>query len=107
MNADAAYVGIVTPKLVLVDRLGLEHGVAAAEKLLAKRVAQQGVLGRRYAWSFMQPSGAALREVGKLFESGAIRSAIDSVYPLEELAAAHERSESGQVSGKILVDVIV
>jgi NADPH:quinone reductase-like Zn-dependent oxidoreductase len=105
VNADAAYVSVVTPKLVLIDELGLDGGIAAGEKLFSERVAQQAALGRRYAWSFMQPSGDALRQAGALFEAGALRSVIDSVYPLVELAAAHERSESGQVTGKIIIDV--
>jgi NADPH:quinone reductase-like Zn-dependent oxidoreductase len=46
-----------------------------------------------------------MREAGRLFEAGKMRSVIDRVYPLEELASAHEHSESGRVSGKIVVDI--
>ena len=104
-HAGAAYVSVVTPKMRLIDQLGLEAGAAAGEKLLAERVAAQARLGRRYAWSFMQPSAVALREAGRLFDAGRMRSVIDSVFPLEALAAAHERSESGKASGKIVVEV--
>jgi NADPH:quinone reductase-like Zn-dependent oxidoreductase len=107
IGADAAYVSVVTPKLQLIDQLGLEAGIAAGERLFADRVAAQRALGRRYAWSFMQPSGTALREVGALFEAGRIRSVIDSVYPLAAIAQAQERSESGQAIGKIIVDIQV
>ncbi|WP_142848526.1 NAD(P)H-quinone oxidoreductase [Telmatospirillum sp. J64-1] len=37
--------------------------------------------------------------------SGEIRSRIDSVYPLDQVAAAHERLESGRHLGKILLDL--
>lgn len=105
VNADAAYVSVVTPKLTLIDQHGLEAGIAAGEVFLAERVAAQAALGRRYAWSFMRPSGAALREAAALFDSGAMRPVIDSVYPLASLAEAHERSESGAASGKIVIEV--
>ncbi|MEQ8934473.1 MAG: zinc-binding dehydrogenase, partial [Amphiplicatus sp.] len=104
-NADAVYVSVVTPKLFLIDKLGLENGLKEGEKVFRERTEEQAKLGRRYAWSFMQPDGAALREIATLFEQGAIRAIIDSAFPLSELPAAHERSESGQVSGKIVIDV--
>jgi NADPH:quinone reductase-like Zn-dependent oxidoreductase len=105
IGAGAAYVSVVTPKLVLIDQLGLEAGQAAGEALFEQRIAEQMALGRTYAWSFMQPNGEAMREAGRLFEAGKMRSVIDRVYPLEELASAHEHSESGRVSGKIVVDI--
>lgn len=51
------------------------------------------------------PSGAILREITNLVEAGAIRPLVDRVFPLEEIVAAHEYSESGRVRGKIVVSV--
>jgi NADPH:quinone reductase-like Zn-dependent oxidoreductase len=53
----------------------------------------------------MPPTRAALRQVGMLFEAGRIGSVIDSIHPLAAIAQAHERSESGQAVGKIIVDI--
>lgn len=104
-HADAVYVSIVTPKLLLIDRYGLEEGLARGEALLAERVAAQRALGRRYAWAFMKPDGNALRIVGDLVQAGRIRPVIDRVLPLTEIVAAHEYCESKQARGKIVIDV--
>lgn len=42
-------------------------------------------------------------EVLPLFDSGAVRPVIDSRYPLDDIAAAHERMEANANIGKILV----
>lgn len=105
VDADAAYVSIVTPKLILIDELGLEAGLARGEAMLAERVADQAKLGRRYAWSFMRPNGAALRTIGELVEAGKIRPVIDRVYGLTDLAAAHLFCETKQAQGKIVIDI--
>ena len=41
--------------------------------------------------------------VWPMIESGAYRPVIDSVFPLEEMSAAHQRMESGEHAGKILL----
>jgi reticulon-4-interacting protein 1, mitochondrial len=105
VGANAVYVSVVTPKLVLIDQLGLQEGLKAGEALFAQRVAEQQALGRRYCWSFAQPSGAALRELAALFDAGRLRSVIDSSHALEQIALAHERCESGKASGKIIVQI--
>jgi NADPH2:quinone reductase len=42
-----------------------------------------------------------VRDVFPLIESGAIRAVVDTVFPLEEAARAHEALESGRVVGKL------
>lgn len=101
----AAYVTIVSPKIRLIDELGVDEGTRRAESLLAQRVAEQRALGRRYLWGFMQPDGEALAVVAGLVEAGRIRPIIDRVFPLVRIAAAHEYCESGQARGKIVVDM--
>jgi NADPH:quinone reductase-like Zn-dependent oxidoreductase len=104
-GADAAYVSIVTPKLTLIDELGLDEGLRRGEAFLAERVAAQRALGRRYYWSFAQPGGAALREIAELVDAGRIRPVIDREFALDEIVAAHEYCESGRAQGKIVVRV--
>ena len=49
---------------------------------------------------------AEVREhVWPLVEAGSVRPVLDSVYPLEFVATAHKRMESGGHSGKILLAV--
>jgi NADPH:quinone reductase-like Zn-dependent oxidoreductase len=105
VGADAAYVSIVTPKLHLIDKNGIEEGQALGERLFAERVAAQQALGRRYYWSFMEPDGAALAQIGKLVEAGAIKPLVDRVYPLDDLAEAHAFIDTKQVQGKVVIDI--
>lgn len=49
--------------------------------------------------------GALLQRITELVEAGALRPVIDRVFSLDEIAQAHERSESGRARGKIIVAV--
>lgn len=51
----------------------------------------------------VQSSGADLRALGTLFDSGALTVAIDSAYPLQDARGAHERGERGHLQGKIVL----
>jgi NADPH:quinone reductase-like Zn-dependent oxidoreductase len=105
VGAGATYVSIVTPKLKLIDEYGLDEGLRRGEALLAERVASQRALGRSYHWSFAQPDGEALREIGALIDAGRIRAVVDRTFPLDQIVAAHEYCESGRAQGKIVVRV--
>ena len=104
-NADAAYVTICSPKMVLTDRYGLEQGIRIAEKLFQQRAEPQRQLGRRYFWSFFNPNGQALAEIAGLIEANRIRPVIDRVYALEDMVAAHNYCETGLAQGKIVIDI--
>ncbi len=54
----------------------------------------------------VKPSGRDLQILGDLVEAEQLRSHIDKVYPLSEVAAAHEHSESNRVRGKIVIEVL-
>ncbi|TCK08524.1 NADP-dependent oxidoreductase [Marinobacterium mangrovicola] len=49
--------------------------------------------------------GGQLQTLAGLFNDGTIKTVIDSVYPLVEAAAAHERAASGHLQGKIVLRV--
>jgi NADPH:quinone reductase-like Zn-dependent oxidoreductase len=54
---------------------------------------------------FVRASGDDLERIGALMAEGRIRSVIDSVYPLSEVRAAHERSRSWRTRGKLVLQV--
>jgi reticulon-4-interacting protein 1, mitochondrial len=103
VNDDAGYVTITSPKMRLEDEFGAEEGGRRSVALFQKHSDAQAALGRRYYWGFMRPDGRALREVSALVEASAIRPVVDRTFRLEDIAAAHEYSESGQARGKIVL----
>ncbi|QCO17721.1 NADPH:quinone oxidoreductase (plasmid) [Azospirillum brasilense] len=55
--------------------------------------------------TFLTREGARLREMAPLFERGQAKVIVDSVLPLEEVAKAHERLDSGHGRGKVILRV--
>ena len=62
-------------------------------------------LGVTVSATQVRSNGAQLAELGRLLDSGTVRVAVDSTYPLSEAAAAHERAEAGHIQGKIVLIV--
>ncbi|WP_365929058.1 zinc-binding dehydrogenase [uncultured Sphingomonas sp.] len=62
-------------------------------------------LGVTVSATQVRSNGAQLAELGRLLDSGTVRVAVDSTYPLSEAAAAHERAEAGHIQGKIVLTV--
>ena len=54
---------------------------------------------------FVSPSGAQLRLIAALIESGAVKPAAREVLPLSKAAEAQERSRAGHVRGKIVLRI--
>lgn len=104
-GANAMYVSIVTPKIHMMDQYGVEEGLARANAYLQDRQTEQGALGRRYDWSFMEPNGAALTEIAELVDAGKIRAVVDRVYPMDKIAEGHDYCETKQAQGKIVIQV--
>ncbi|MFD0682963.1 NADP-dependent oxidoreductase [Actinomadura fibrosa] len=61
--------------------------------------------GVRAETLLVEPDFAAMTELAALADAGRLRAEIDTVVPLEEAAKAHERGETGRVSGKIVLTV--
>ncbi|MEV0404853.1 NADP-dependent oxidoreductase [Actinoallomurus sp. NPDC050550] len=61
--------------------------------------------GIKAGWTLVEPDYAAMKEIAALAEAGRLRAAIDSVFPLEEAAKAHEHGETGRTTGKIVLTV--
>lgn len=62
-------------------------------------------LGVRAGFTLVEPDYAGLRQIAALAEAGHLRPAIDTVLPLEQAAKAHELSETGRTTGKIVLTV--
>ncbi|NUR69201.1 MAG: NADP-dependent oxidoreductase [Hamadaea sp.] len=56
-------------------------------------------------FTLVEPDYAGLREIVALVEAGRLRPSVSTVLPLASAAQAHELSESGRVTGKIVLTV--
>ncbi|MER6076436.1 NADP-dependent oxidoreductase [Streptomyces sp. NPDC001817] len=52
---------------------------------------------------FMRPDGDQLTRIAELVDAGALRSRVDSIFPLENVREALTRSASGRAKGKVVV----
>ena len=74
--------------------------------VMTRRLLLTGSTLRARSVAFKSALAAELLEtVWPHLEAGAIRPVIDSVFPLNEAAAAHRRMESGAHVGKIVLEV--
>jgi NADPH:quinone reductase-like Zn-dependent oxidoreductase len=73
--------------------------------LLSRKVRKQAkTLGVRYEFFFMKASGAQLRELGALYDAGALRPVLDSTFPFAQTAEAMAYVEQGRTkAGKVVV----
>ncbi|MEU0052568.1 NADP-dependent oxidoreductase [Streptomyces sp. NPDC006309] len=62
-------------------------------------------LGVTVSGTQVRSHGAQLAEVGRLLDTGTVRVAIDSTFPLADAKAAHERAARGHIQGKIVLTV--
>lgn len=77
---------------MLVATVGVDENAAAAH----------GIVGRSY---LLTSNGARLRDIRELIDSGNIKVMIEREYPLAEAKAAHQLSQAGHVSGKIILRI--
>jgi NADPH2:quinone reductase len=61
--------------------------------------------GARTNFVFVSPNGGQLREIAALIEAGKVRPAEYEEIPLDRAAEAQERSRTGLVRGKIVLDI--
>jgi NADPH:quinone reductase len=73
--------------------------------VLGKRLTLRGtVLRARSIEEKREVTAAFARDVAPLFESGVLGPTVDRVFPLVEIAAAHERLASNETFGKVVID---
>ncbi|MFB0630646.1 NADP-dependent oxidoreductase [Streptomyces sp. AB3(2024)] len=89
-------------RLLPVMRPGGRIGAVFPGEYHAERAAAQGVSAG--VWQ-VHPSGEQLAELARLADSGALRAAVEEVFPLAGAARAHARAERGHLQGKIVLAV--
>lgn len=60
-------------------------------------------LGVRYAFMFMQASGAQLKTLAELYDTGALRPVVDRTFPFPNTIEAMAYVEQGLAKGKIVI----
>jgi NADPH:quinone reductase-like Zn-dependent oxidoreductase len=72
---------------------------------LAGGTVRGAVGGKRMLIIHAKPRGGDLEKINALIEAGKIRTVIEKVFPLEQIAEAHRLSEQGHVRGKLGVTI--
>ena len=68
------------------EAIAAEHGVTAS-------------------FCFVQPNRQQLEKLAEFADSDKLKINIDSEFDLDQVAEAHERSETGRAQGKIIINV--
>jgi NADPH:quinone reductase-like Zn-dependent oxidoreductase len=103
---------------VVLDSIGGDYGVRSLRTLRrgghlialtqpAEATLTAAVpLGIHAGFTLYEPDNAGLLAVKRLVETGQLKVTIDTVFPLEEAAKAHELGEAGRTTGKIVLSVV-
>jgi NADPH2:quinone reductase len=83
----------------LIVSLPGHKGVKALGEQLAPHYSVAFVL------ALVHPSGEQMIELARLFDTGQLKTHLDAVFPLQDVAQAHKLSEGGHVRGKLVLTV--
>ena len=61
--------------------------------------------GVRASLTLVHPDGGEMKQIAELIQVGTVVPHVDSVFPLEKIADAHRRVETGHVRGKVVIKV--
>ena len=61
--------------------------------------------GVTFVQFFMHPDSDALTTIAGLIDDGTVRPVVDSVFPLDQVAAAFRHAEEGHATGKVIIAV--
>jgi len=70
----------------------------------SRKLADQ--FGVRVAGILVKPESNELAQIAQLIDEGHVKPIVSHVFPLAEVAKAHEQSESGHTRGKIVLEVV-
>jgi len=93
-------------RLMLVGTTAGNAGEVQFSPLLSKRLTIKGTsLRRRPLEEKIAVTQAFARDVAPLLASGKVKATIDRAFPLAEIAAAHQRLESNESFGKVVLEI--
>jgi putative PIG3 family NAD(P)H quinone oxidoreductase len=93
-------------RLILIGTMGGVQVQAPLRRILSQRLTVRGTMLRsRPIEEKILASRAFAAEVVPLLERGLVRPVVDSTFPLGEIRAAHQRMESNETFGKIVLTV--
>ena len=96
----------VRGRMVLVGTMGGASAPLDYARVMGKRLTVTGtVLRSRPDWEKAAAAQLFAAQVVPLLARGAVRPVVDSVFALSDVRAAHERMESNQSFGKIVLSV--
>lgn len=100
---------MATMKAVQIHEYG-DVDVLKYEDVDQKGVGELGEqLAPRYGVTFslpmVHPSGEQMAAMVPLFEAGQIKTHLEAVFPLQDVARAHQLIEGGHVRGKVVLTV--
>lgn len=106
---------------LVFDTLGKENLSSVFRVLKPRGIYISTVASRRHLWDSLRTTiwplgqkskiiavrarGSDLNRIGELIEAGEIRAVIDRVYPLEQVAEAHQYSQTFHTQGKLILKV--
>ena len=93
------------PDAGFAQQVGAPAFLGIVMNQLSRRVRKQAkALGVRYEFLFMQANGSQLRELGALYDSGALRPVIDRTFAFADTVEAMAYVEEGRTkAGKVVV----
>ena len=95
-----------TPSAKFARNWGLNPIIVLAISVMSRRAtAAARRHDARYEYLFMRADGAQLSEITRLVERGVIKPVVDKVFPLAQVRDALAYSESGRVTGKVVIEV--
>ncbi|WP_410582457.1 NADP-dependent oxidoreductase [Amycolatopsis sp. lyj-108] len=103
---------------IVLDTIGLEYGPRSLKTLRRggrliqltrtndERMPELAeAAGVTAGFTLAEPDRAGLLALAELVESGRLKPTIDTVFPLEEAAKAHELGAAGRTTGKVVLSV--
>jgi alcohol dehydrogenase len=102
LSSESHYITLTHPLVNTLDAKGLLLGGPHAYFLRQKQRKKYQPINVH--WSIYRPSLSGLEQLSSLVQEESIKPVIDSVYSLNDLAAAHQKVSTGHVSGKVVLD---
>lgn len=101
--SNAKYVTLSPPTLRNFDEHGMIGGMMKNGLDLLAANSSAIIEGKTLRWAYFVPSSSALTELVDLARNKKLQTAIDSVFPYEQLPEAYAKMKAGHKRGKIIV----